>query len=140
MGRLIGLDVGDKRIGIAVSDETRLIASPRGVYTRAGYGPDTRYFSQLHEQLRAEGFVLGLPRNMDGSEGFQAQKAREFGSKLQEAGFSVQFWDERLSTASAQTALLESGMRRDRRKMTVDSVAAALILQSWLDAASGGMR
>ena len=106
-GRILGLDVGDVRIGIAVSDETRLIATPHSVYTRVGWGPDTKHIQRLYAETKATLIVCGLPRNM--------------------------FQDERLSTVSAHQALIEGGVRRDGRKGTVDKVAAAVILQSYLD-------
>ena len=133
-GRLLGLDVGDRRIGIAVSDETQLIATPHSVYTRVGYGPDCRHIARLYDELGCVGVVSGLPLNMDGSAGFQAEKVRAFAAKLEEAGLPVAFQDERLSTVSAHEALIEGGMRREARKGTVDKVAAAVILQQYLDA------
>ena len=133
-GRLLGLDVGDRRIGIAVSDETQLIATPHSVYTRVGYGPDCRHIARLYSELGCVGVVSGLPLNMDGSAGFQAEKVRAFAAKLEEAGLPVAFQDERLSTVSAHEALIEGGMRREARKGTVDKVAAAVILQQYLDA------
>ena len=132
-GRLLGLDVGDRRIGIAVSDETQLIATPHSVYTRVGYGPDCRHIARLYGELGCVGVVSGLPLNMDGSAGFQAEKVRAFAAKLEEAGLPVAFQDERLSTVSAHEALIEGGMRREARKGTVDKVAAAVILQQYLD-------
>lgn len=133
-GKILALDVGDKRIGIAVSDETRLIATPHSVYTRVGYGPDVKYISKLYCDVSATLLVCGLPRNMDGSIGFQAEKVQAFAEKLKEAGLPVAFQDERLSTVSAHQALIEGGMRREDRKGTVDKVAAAVILQQYLDA------
>ena len=133
-GRLLGLDVGDRRIGIAVSDETQLIATPHSVYTRVGYGPDCRHIARLYGELGCVGVVSGLPLNLDGSAGFQAEKVRAFAAKLEEAGLPVAFQDERLSTVSAHEALIEGGMRREARKGTVDKVAAAVILQQYLDA------
>ena len=133
MGRILALDVGDKRIGIAVSDEMQLIASPHSVYTRVGYTPDVKYLRRLYEEVGAELIVCGLPRNMDGSVGFQAEKVQAFAAKLTEAGMPVEFQDERLSTVSAHQALIEGGMRREERKGTVDKVAAAVILQAYLD-------
>ena len=133
-GRLLGLDVGDRRIGIAVSDETQLIATPHSVYTRVGYGPDCRHIARLYGELGCVGVVSGLPLNMDGSAGFQAEKVRAFAAKLEEAGLPVAFQDERLCTVSAHEALIEGGMRREARKGTVDKVAAAVILQQYLDA------
>ena len=132
-GRILGLDVGDVRIGIAVSDETRLIATPHSVYTRVGWGPDTKHIQRLYAETKATLIVCGLPRNMDGSVGFQAEKVMGFAEQLRKAGLPVVFQDERLSTVSAHQALIEGGMRRDGRKGTVDKVAAAVILQSYLD-------
>lgn len=133
MGRILALDVGDKRIGIAVSDEMHLIATPHSVYNRVGYGPDVKHIARLCQETRADLVVCGLPRNMDGTEGFQAQKVQAFAEQLQKAGLQVVFQDERLSTVSAHQALIEGGMRRDDRKGTVDKVAAAVILQQYLD-------
>ena len=135
-GRVLALDVGDKRIGIALSDAMRLIATPHSVYTRVGYGPDVRFVQQLCRETEAVWVVCGLPRNMDGSEGFQAEKVKAFAEKLTEAGLDVAFQDERLSTVSAHQALIEGGMRRDARKGAVDKVAAAVILQAYLDSHS----
>ena len=132
-GRLVGLDVGDKRIGIAVSDEMQWIASPHSVYTRVGWGPDVKHIQKIYADTAAVGIVCGLPKNMDGSVGFQAEKVMAFAEKLKEAGLPVKFQDERLSTVSAHQALIEGGMRREDRKGTVDKVAAAVILQSYLD-------
>ena len=133
MGRYLGLDVGDRRIGIALSDEMHWIASPHSVYTRVGWGPDVKYILSLYQQNGCEKLVCGLPKNMDGSVGFQAEKVLAFAEKLKEAGMDVVFQDERLSTVSAHDALIEGGMRRDGRKGTVDKVAAAVILQQYLD-------
>ena len=133
-GRILGLDVGDRRIGIALSDETRFIATPHSVYTRIGWGPDVKHLKKLYEDSAAVLVVCGLPKNMDGSVGFQAEKVMAFAEKLKEAGLPVEFQDERLSTVSAHQALIEGGMRREDRKGTVDKVAAAVILQTYLDA------
>ncbi len=133
MGRILCLDVGDKRIGIAMSDEMRLIATPHSVYSRVGYTPDCKHILNLYRQNKCDLVVSGLPKNMDGSIGFQAEKVMAFCEKLKEAGMEVVFQDERLSTVSAHDALIEGGMRRDDRKGTVDKVAAAVILQQYLD-------
>ncbi len=137
-GRLLALDVGDRRIGIAVSDPARVIASPHSVYTRVGYSPDVKHIQGLCRELEITQVVCGLPRNMDGSVGFQAEKVMAFAEKLREAGLDVVFQDERLSTVSAHQALIEGGMRREARKGVVDKVAAAVILQQYLDGASSG--
>ena len=131
--RLMCLDVGDVRIGVAFSDEGRIIATPHSVYTRVGWGPDTRYLTRLMAENGASEIVCGLPLNMDGSEGFQAQKVRAFAEQLIKAGVPVHFQDERLTTVSAHEVLIEGGMKREQRKGTVDKVAAAFILQSYLD-------
>jgi len=133
-GRILALDVGDRRIGIALSDETQLIATPHSVYTRVGWGPDVKHIQRLFTENNAVLVVCGLPKNMDGSEGFQAEKVKSFAQQLIKAGLPLEFQDERLSTVSAHQALIEGGMHRDERKGTVDKVAAAVILQSYLDA------
>ena len=137
-GRIVGLDVGDVRIGIALSDETRLIATPHSVYTRVGWGPDVKHIQRLYAEVSATLIVCGLPRNMDGSVGFQAEKVKGFAEQLRKAGLPVVFQDERLSTVSADQALIEGGMRRVGRKETVDKVAAAVILQTFLDGQANG--
>lgn len=131
--RVLCLDVGDKRVGVAVSDESRLIASPHSVFLRVGYGPDVRRVQALCRELDAGLVLCGLPRNMDGSLGFQAQKVMDFADQLSQAGLTVAFEDERLSTVAATDALIEGGMRREKRRDTVDKVAAAIILQQYLD-------
>ncbi len=134
MGRILALDIGDRRIGVALSDPGRVIASPHSVYERVGYGPDTRYIRRLCDENGVDLVVCGLPLNMDGSRGGQAEKASAFAEKLREAGLSVEMQDERLTTVSAHEALIEGGMRREQRKGTVDKIAAALILESYLQA------
>ena len=131
-GRILALDVGDRRIGIALSDETQLIATPHSVYTRVGWGPDTKKIRALCDRYETTLVVSGLPLNMDGSEGFQAQKVRAFCDQLSTAGLTVYFQDERLSTVTAEDALLEGNVSREGRKKTVDKVAAAIILEQWL--------
>ena len=132
--RIIALDVGDRRIGIAVSDPLGITAQPIETYTRVGYGPDTRHIAALCKQYETNQILCGLPRNMDGTQGFQVEKVREFSSKLEELGLIVSFYDERMTTMLAEGALLEANMRREDRKKKVDMVAAVMILQSYLDA------
>ena len=132
--RLIALDVGDRRIGIAVSDPLGITAQPLETYTRVGYGPDVRHISEIAQRYTTSRILCGLPRNMDGTEGFQSQKVREFAQKLTEVGFTVSFYDERMTTVLAEDALLEADMRRSDRKKKVDMIAAVMILQSYLDA------
>ena len=133
MGRVLGLDVGDKRIGVALSDETRLIASPYCVIQSVGWGPDSRKIDQIMKETGAELIVSGLPYNMDGSLGFQAKKVQDFLQVVAGLGYPVVWMDERLTTVTAQNALIEGGMRREKRRDHVDKVAAAVILQTWLD-------
>ena len=132
--RIVALDVGDRRIGIAVSDPLGFTAQPVETYTRVGYGPDTRRIAQLAQQYDTNRILCGLPLNMDGTQGFQTQKVREFAAKLEETGLTVEFYDERMTTVLAEGALLEADMRRENRKKKVDMVAAVMILQSYLDA------
>ena len=132
--RIVALDVGDRRIGIAVSDPLGITAQPIETYTRVGYGPDTRRIAQLAQQYDTNRILCGLPLNMDGTQGFQTQKVREFAAKLEEAGLTVEFYDERMTTVLAEDALLEADMQRENRKKKVDMVAAVMILQSYLDA------
>ena len=133
MGRVLGLDVGDKRIGVALSDESRLIASPYCVIHSVGWGPDSRRIADIMRETGAELIVSGLPYNMDGSLGFQAKKVQDFLQVVEGLGFPVLWMDERLTTVSAQRALIAGGMRRQERREHVDKVAAAVILQAWLD-------
>ena len=132
--RIVALDVGDRRIGIAVSDPLGLTAQPVETYTRVGYGPDTRRIAQLAQQYGTNRILCGLPLNMDGTQGFQVEKVKEFAAKLEELGLVVEYYDERMTTMLAESALLEANMRREYRKKKVDMVAAVMILQSYLDA------
>lgn len=132
--RIVALDVGDRRIGIAVSDPLGITAQPIETYTRIGYGPDSRHIAEIAKKYDTDQILCGLPRNMDGSQGFQVDKVREFASKLEELGLVISFYDERMTTILAEGALLEANMRREDRKKKVDMVAAVMILQSYLDA------
>ncbi len=134
--RVIALDVGDVRIGVAVSDPMRTIAQPLEVYRRVGYGPDTRYVSALCERYQTQDVLLGLPLNMDGSRGGQAEKVLAFGQQLAQTGMNVYYSDERMTTLTAERTLISGGVRRENRKQYVDKLAATLILEQWL-AASG---
>ena len=131
--RIVALDVGDRRIGIAVSDALGITAQPIETYTRVGYGPDVRRILEICSQYETDQILCGLPRNMDGTQGFQVEKVRQFAEKLEEQGLVVSYYDERMTTMLAESALLEANMRRDDRKKKVDMVAAVMILQSYLD-------
>lgn len=131
--RVIALDVGDVRIGVAVSDPTGTIAQPLEVYRRVGYGPDGRYVKALCEKYETDQVLLGLPLNMDGSLGAQAQKAQDFGRVLAEKqGLQVFYQDERMTTVTAEQVLIGGNVRREDRKLYVDKLAAAVILEQWL--------
>ncbi len=132
--RIVALDVGDRRIGIAVSDALGITAQPIETYTRVGYGPDVRRICQIAQQYETNRILCGLPLNMDGSRGFQAEKVAQLAEKLEEAGLVVSYYDERMTTVLAEDALLEANMSRENRKKKVDMVAAVMILQSYLDA------
>lgn len=132
--RIVALDVGDRRIGIAVSDPLGVTAQPIETYTRIGYGPDTRHIAEIARMFETNRILCGLPRNMDGTQGFQTEKVRAFAAKLEEAGLVIEYYDERMTTMLAESALLEANMRREDRKKKVDMVAAVVILQSYLDA------
>ena len=132
-GRIMALDIGDRRIGVAFSDETRLIATPHSVYNRVGWGPDVKHLARLYQEQRATLIVSGLPLNMDGSEGFRAEACKEFAKLLSEkTGLSVDFQDERLTTVSAHNILNATDTRGKKRKAVVDAVSAVLILEDYL--------
>ena len=131
--RIICLDIGDARIGVAVSDMTRLIATPIDTIYRVGWGPDTKKVVAICEQYETTQVLAGWPLNMDGSAGFQSEKVKNFCLQLEKAGLTVYYQDERLTTVTATNALIEGNMHRAERKHNVDKVAAAVILQQWLD-------
>lgn len=136
MKRKIALDVGDVRIGVAVSDTLGITANPRETYVRKGktFEQDIAYFVEYAKREEADAFVLGLPLNMDGTEGPRVEVTREFGNALEEAsGLPIIYVDERLTTVSAERMLIEADVRREKRKTVIDKVAATIILQSYLD-------
>ena len=135
MGRILGVDYGERRIGFAVSDPTQTIATADEVVTVQNPGEAANRTKEKIVRCGAEKIVVGLPRNMDGSEGGAAQKAREFVELLRKkTTVPVEMWDERLSTKSAHDILLEAGTRRDKHKGLVDKIAAQIFLQNYLDA------
>lgn len=132
--RYLGIDLGDKRIGLAVSDPSGLLATPLGVYQREYIEADIAFLAEKLNETKAQEVVLGLPRNMDGSYGERAQIVRNFGQKLAEAlGVKVHYYDERLSTIQAERVLLAADMSRKKRRKVIDKLAAQLILQGFLD-------
>lgn len=139
--RLIGVDLGEKTIGLALSDVNRTIASPLETLPRGKFKIDAQKMLALAEKFGAGGFVIGLPKNMDGSEGPSAQSARAFVRNFTPlTELAVAFWDERLSTAAVERTLIEADTSRRRRDAVVDKVAAAYILQGALDRLGYGKR
>ncbi|CAO4144537.1 Holliday junction resolvase RuvX [Methylorubrum extorquens] len=136
--RLIGLDLGTKTIGIALSDVGRQIASPLETIRRVKFTPDVARIVSLCTTHAVGGLVIGLPLNMDGSEGPRAQSSRSFARNLKPLlPLPVLFFDERLSTAAVTRTLIEADASRARRGELVDKLAAAYILQSCLDVMGG---
>ena len=132
--RILGLDVGDKTIGVAVSDEMGWTAQPLTVIRRSSKAKDCRAVAELVAEYEAQSVVLGLPRNMDGSLGPQAAKTEAFGRALEQVTEAeLLFWDERLSTKAAERSLIEADVSRAKRKKVVDKIAASIILQGYLD-------
>ena len=130
----MGLDFGAKSIGIAISDEGGLIASPRDTLRRSNLAKDVAWLTELARKEGVEEILVGMPLSLDGSEGPQARKVMEFIKTLKlHSGLHVHPWDERLTTVAAERALIEGNVSRARRKKVIDQVAAALILQSYLD-------
>lgn len=134
-GRLIGLDIGERRIGVAVSDEMNIVALPERVIERRNLEDDLRALSDLAQEKRARRFIVGLPIRLDGSQGKEAQRVAEFARKLaQRADIPVEMSDERFSTKQAERHLIKSDVKRKRRRQVIDKIAAQIILQSYLDA------
>ncbi len=136
MLRILAFDIGEKRIGVAVSDPLGITAQGIETYHRTeDLEQDVAYLIKLANGYKPVKIVFGLPRNMDGSYGFQAQITREFADAvLAKWDGDHAFQDERLTTASARRVLIEADVRRDKRKQVIDKVAAVVILQSYLDA------
>ena len=131
---LAGLDLGTKTIGVAVSDRLLSVATPLQTIRRVKFGQDAAAVLEIAAAREIAGFVLGLPRNMDGSEGPRCQSTRAFARNLAAlTELPITFWDERLSTVAAERALLEADTSRRKRAQVIDHVAAAVILQGALD-------
>ncbi len=131
--RLMALDVGEKRIGIAISDPLGLTAQGLEVYTRLNSKTDFQYLTNLFQKHQCTGLVIGLPRHMNGDLGPEAKRITKFGNKL--AGLCKVdpiYWDERLTTVQAEKALLEGGLSRRRRRQVIDQLAAVLLLDNYL--------
>lgn len=145
--RALALDVGSKTIGLAVSDETGSMAHAREVLARKGHKLDSAAVLDQVETLGATALVVGLPLELDGSEGHRARLVRRFLDVLEATlaertelrdALEIHTWDERFSTAAAERTLLEADVSRAKRKRTIDAVAAQFILQGWLDGRQRG--
>ncbi|MDC9826109.1 Holliday junction resolvase RuvX [Devosia sp. ZB163] len=133
-GKLLGLDLGTKTIGIAVSDGMRYSATPLETIKRTKFTEDANRLLYLIAENKIVGLVLGLPLNMDGSEGPRVQSTRAFARNLAaKVSIPIAFWDERLSTSAVTRTLIEADVRRDKRREVVDKLAASYILQGALE-------
>jgi len=131
---LAGLDLGEKTVGVAVSDLRRMVATPLETVRRKKFTLDAQRLLEIAKERGLAGFVLGLPLNMDGSEGPRCQSTRAFARNLaQLTDLPIGFWDERLSTVAAERALLDFDTSRQKRAQVIDHVAAGFILQGFLD-------
>jgi len=133
-GRLLGLDYGTKRVGVAISTFEQNIASPLENYTRQTERQDQNFLTKIINEYQCKGVVVGLPVHMSGDEGQKAKEARQFGNWISQfAQIPIRFWDERYSSASAEEFLVNVNVSRNKRKAYLDKLAAQIILQSFLD-------
>jgi len=132
--RVLGLDIGDKRIGVAMSDPVGILASPLTQINRTGTEVAIEAILGIVRQYEVERILAGLPYSIDGSMGPQAQKVGSFLKKLSERlDIPIETWDESYTTVAAESKMVEAGIRKDRRKKQIDAAAAAIILQEYLD-------
>ena len=135
MSRILAIDPGDARIGLAISDRDRRIASPLANYTRRSLEEDGRYLLKMIAEEEAQLLVIGLPIHLNGQEGDRARKARRFGEWLKEkCNLPCVYFDERFSTREAESALWSAGLTHKKRKARRDQIAAQILLQSYLEA------
>lgn len=133
--RAMGLDVGTKTVGVAVTDELGFTAQGVTTVRRGSLKVDLAQLKAIAEERQVDRVVIGLPLNMDGSEGPRAETTRRFGAALEKVlPLPIIYWDERLTTVAAERALLEADLSRQKRREVIDQVAASLILQGWLEA------
>ena len=137
-GALIGLDLGTQTIGTAFCDAGWRFASPGKTLTRGKFTADKAQIATLAAERGVAGVVIGLPINMDGSEGPRCQSSRAYARNLEPLGLPILLWDERWSTASAERGLIAQDISRARRAERIDAAAAAVILQAAIDALAGG--
>lgn len=134
-GRLAGIDFGTVRIGVAITDPERRIASPLENYTRRGEAADAEFFRQLTARENIRGFVVGLPIHLDGRESQKSSEARKFGQWLEQiTGVGVAFFDERFSTSEAEQALMGAELTKKQRKARLDKLAAQILLSAYMEA------
>ena len=132
--RVMGLDYGDVRIGIALSDVTRFLASGFENYTRVSLEKDCQHIAEIISSNYVKLVVLGLPLNMDGSEGVRVEKTKEFAEELKKyTSVEIDFLDERLTSVSAEKILISADVSRKKRKQVLDKLSATIILQDYLD-------
>ena len=133
-GRIMGLDIGDKTIAVAVSDLMGLTAQGVTTIKRVGKKKDIEAIKQIIAEKQVNKIVSGLPKNMNGTVGPQGEKVQKFCELLkEETNLPIEFWDERLSTVAAERSLIEGNVRRENRKKVIDMLAAVIILQGYLD-------
>ncbi len=138
MLRILALDHGTKRIGVAISDELKMLAHPQEFILAESMPAFVERLRAILAEKPCELILVGMPRNMDGSFGPAAEKVREFIAKLQPlVTLPIKTWDERLTSTQANRMMMEGNVRRDQRKLKVDAMAAAVLLQSYLDAHAG---
>jgi putative Holliday junction resolvase len=138
-GGLIGLDLGTRTIGTAFADAGWRFASPGKTLKRGKFGADKALLAALVRERSVKGLVIGLPLNMDGSEGPRSQSSRAYARNLAALGLPILLWDERWSTVGAERGLIDQDMSRAKRAERIDSAAAAVILQGAIDALAGGV-
>jgi putative Holliday junction resolvase len=132
--RILALDHGTRRVGVAISDELKMIAQPLEYISAEPFGDFLARLKQILREKEVELILLGMPRNMDGSYGPAALKVQEFAAVLKDnIATPIKLWDERLTSAQAQRFLIQGNVRREQRKEKVDKTAAAILLQSYLD-------
>lgn len=137
-GRLLGVDFGTRRIGLAVSTPDGRISSPLEIYERRNESLDRRYFLEIIDEYRIVGLVVGLPIHLSGGEGASARLAREYGTWLSRVtGLPVRYWDERYTSVIAEEHMLGADLSRKKRKKRLDMIAAQIMLQSYLDRPQG---
>lgn len=137
--RKMGVDYGDKRIGVALTDALCIISSPYEVFQNLSLEQSLQHLNDLIKQFNVDEVAMGLPLNMDGSEGERAKIHKDFGQKLSDlSGVNVVFVDERLTSAEAEELLIQSKVRREKRKELIDKIAAQIILQTYLNQTKRG--